>query len=228
MHVSKHIAVLLADDHLVVREGLRSILETEGDIVVVGQAQDGLQAVKLAKTLHPSVIVMDIAMPRLNGLEATRQILKAAPASHILVLSAHSEDAYVERAIALGATGYFVKQAPFLILVEAVREACKGHTFLSPSISKHLRDKYNKSRDRERQSSTTIAQLTSREVEVLEFIAKGKTSNKTALELGIDTQTVEKHQKTLMEKFQIHDIASLIRYALAEGIIGSSVQLTIV
>jgi len=228
MNASKHITVLLAEDHMIVREGLRSILEAEGDIEVVGQAQDGRQAVELAKTLLPAVIVMDIAMPRLNGLEATRQILKVAPATRILILSAHSDDAYVEQVMTLGAAGYLIKQTSLLILAMAIREASKGNTFFSPSIAKRLRDKDNRSLDREGLHSKKIATLTSREVEVLQLIAEGKANKETAAELKISIKTVEKHRQALMEKLNIHDIASLTRYAISAGIIENSVQLTII
>jgi len=228
MNASKHITVLLAEDHMIVREGLRSILEAEGDIEVVGQAQDGRQAVELAKQLLPDVIVMDIAMPRLNGLEATRQILKIVPATRILMLSAHSDDAYVEQVMSLGAAGYLIKQTSLLILAKAIREANKGNTFFSPSIAKHLRDKDKRSLDREGLHSKKIAQLTSREVEVLQLIAEGKANKETASELGISIKTVEKHRQALMEKLNIHDIASLTRYAISAGIIESSVKLTII
>jgi len=228
MNPPEYITVLLAEDHMIVREGLRSILEAEGDIQVIGQAQDGRQAVELAKTLLPAVIVMDIAMPRLNGLEATRQILKFAPATRILILSAHSDDAYVEQVMSMGAAGYLIKQTSLLILAKAIREASKGNTFFSPSIAKRLRDKDNRPLDREGLHSKKIATLTSREVEVLQLIAEGKANKETAAELGISIKTVEKHRQALMEKLNIHDIASLTRYAISAGIIESSVQLTII
>jgi len=213
---------------MIVREGLRSILEAEGDIEVVGQAQDGRQAVELAKTLLPAVIVMDIAMPRLNGMEATRQILKSAPATRILILSAHSDDAYVEQVMSLGAAGYLIKQTSLLILAKAIREVSKGNTFFSPSIAKRLRDKDKRSLDREGLHAKKFPTLTSREVEVLQLIAEGKANKETAAELKISIKTVEKHRQALMEKLNIHDIASLTRYAISAGIIESSVQVTII
>ena len=228
MNSSTQITVLLAEDHMIVREGLRSILEAEGDIEVVGQAQDGRQAVELAKTLLPAVIVMDIAMPRLNGLEATRQILKCAPATRILIHSAHSDDAYVEQVMSLGAAGYLIKQTSLLILAKAIREVSKGNTFFSPSIAKRLHDKDRRSLDREGLHSKKIAALTSREVEVLKLIAEGKANKETAAELKISIKTVEKHRQALMEKLNIHDIASLTRYAISAGIIESSVHVTII
>jgi DNA-binding NarL/FixJ family response regulator len=225
MNTSKRITVLLAEDHTIVREGFRSILEAEGDIEVVGEAPDGRQAVELTKKLLPSVVVMDIAMPRLNGLEATRQILKVAPATRILILSAHSDDAYLDQVIALGAAGYLIKQTSFLILSKAIREACKGNTFFSPSIAKRSHAQHQ---NRGALHSKKMARLTSREVEVLQLIAEGKANKETASELGISIKTVEKHRQALMEKLGIHDTASLTRYAIAAGIIESGVHLTII
>ena len=227
MKSSNHISVLLAEDHMIVREGLRSVLEAEGDIEIVGQAQDGREAVEMTEKLLPDVVIMDIAMPRLNGLEATRQILRIAPATRILILSAHSDDAYVEQVIALGAAGYIIKQTSLLILAKAIREASKGNTFFSPTIAKRLRDQDNRSRERGELRSKKVASLTSREVEVLQLIAEGKANKETAAELDISIKTVEKHRQALMEKLNIHDTASLTRYAIAAGIIESSVQLTI-
>ena len=228
MSSPNNITVLLAEDHMIVREGLRSVLESEGDIDIVGQAQDGREAVELTEKLLPNVVVMDIAMPRLNGMEATRQILKLAPATRILILSAHSDDAYVEQVMTLGAAGYLIKQTSLQILARAIREVSKGNNFFSPSIAKRLRDQDNRSRERGELRSKQFAHLTSREVEVLQLIAEGKANKETASELGISIKTVEKHRQALMEKLNIHDTASLTRYAIAAGIVESSVQLTIV
>ncbi len=134
------ITVLLAEDHMIVREGLRALLKLEDDIEVVGEAENGRQAVTLASKLCPDVVVMDIAMPLLNGLEATRQILQTTPSTKVLILSAHSDDAYVEQVMALGASGYLIKQTAAHVLPEAIREVHKGKTFFSPSISKRRKD----------------------------------------------------------------------------------------
>ena len=136
----KQITVLLAEDHMIVREGLRALLEAEGDIEVVGEAETGRQAVQLAKRLRPAVVVMDIAMPLLNGLEATRQIRKAVPATRVLILSAHSDDEYIRQVILLGAAGYLIKQTSADLLSKAIREVQKGNTFFSPSIANRLRE----------------------------------------------------------------------------------------
>ena len=140
----KQITVLLAEDHTIVREGFRKMLELEDDLEVVGEAEDGRQAIAMAKKLLPAVVLMDIAMPRLNGLQATRQILKAAPATKVLVLSAHGDEAYVEEAAKSGAMGYLIKHTAVDHLCQAIREVHKGNTFLSPSIPKHLHKGYRK------------------------------------------------------------------------------------
>jgi DNA-binding NarL/FixJ family response regulator len=170
---------------------------------------------------------MDIAMPQLNGLEATRQILQALPSTRVIMLSAHADDAYVEQAIAAGAAGYLIKQASSHAFCEAIREVAKGNTFFSPSIAKTLRrnDEALPSRAARRNRR---AGLSSREVEVLQLIAEGKANKETAAELGISIKTVEKHRQNLMQKLNIHDTAGLTRYAVSAGIIESSVQLTIV
>ena len=222
------ITVLLAEDHLIVREGFRGLLKGERDIEIVGEAETGRQAVQLAKKLRPAVVVMDIAMPQLNGLEATRQILKALPATKVIMLSAHADDAYVEQASAAGSVGYVIKQASSHTLCEAIRAVQKGNTYFSPSIDRRLQHQYEKSSTRNGRARKRTANLSSREVEVLQLIAEGKANKETAAELGISIKTVEKHRQHLMQKLNIHDTAGLTRYAVSAGIIESSVQLTIV
>jgi len=224
----KRITVLLAEDHMVVREGFRKLLAAEADLEVVGEAQTGRQAVALARKLRPAVVVMDIAMPLLNGLEATRQIRKAIPGAKVLILSAHNDDAYVEQAIAFGAVGFLVKQTFSHDLSRAIREVQNGNTFFSPSISRRQDRLHPQTAGRAGQLHKKAAQLTSREMEVLQLIAEGKANKETASELGISMKTVEKHRENLMAKLDIHDTAGLTRYAIGAGIIESSVQLTIV
>jgi DNA-binding NarL/FixJ family response regulator len=224
----KRITVLLAEDHMIVREGFRKMLELEDDFEIVGEAQNGRQAVELVKKFHPEVVLMDIAMPLLNGLEATRQVLKAIPATKVIMLSAHSDDAYVKNATDSGASGFLLKQTSAHDVCGAIREVQKGNTFFSPSISRR-RDRLNpQSPDRAGAINKKVAQLTSREMEVLQLIAEGNANKETASELGIGIKTVEKHREHLMEKLDIHDTAGLTRYAIGTGIIESSVQLTIV
>jgi len=224
----KCITVLLAEDHTIVREGFRKLLSAEADLEVVGEAQTGRQAVALAKKLRPAVVVMDIAMPLLNGLEATRQIRKAIPVTKVLMLSAHSDDAYVDQAMAFGAVGFLLKQTSSQDLSRAIREVQNGNTFFSPSIAKRLHDHSQRATAGGGAVGKKAARLTSREVEVLQLIAEGKANKQTASDLGISIKTVEKHRQNLMAKLNIHEISGLTRYAIGAGIIESSVQLTIV
>ena len=221
------ITVLLAEDHTIVREGLRALLKLEPDFKIVGEAENGRQAVALVCKLCPDVVVMDIAMPLLNGLEATRQILQTAPSTKVLVLSAHSDDAYVEQVMALGAAGYLVKQTAARVLPDAIRNVHQGKGFFSPTISKRLKDQDTKAMARGDAPGKAPLSLTSREMEVLQLVAEGKANKETAAELHISVKTVEKHRQSLMEKLNIHDTAGLTRYAISAGIIESSVQVTI-
>lgn len=223
----KPITVLLAEDHTIVREGFRRMLEMEADFEVVGEAPDGRQAVELALRLHPDVVLMDIAMPMMNGLEATRQLVKALPGAKVLILSAHNDDAYVHNATEAGAKGYLLKQTSSQDVCRAIREVQKGRTFFSPAVVRRI-DRLNPNfPQRSLETKKMAARLTSREMEVLQLIAEGKANKETATELGIGIKTVEKHREHLMMKLDIHDTAGLTRYAISAGIIESSVQLTI-
>jgi DNA-binding NarL/FixJ family response regulator len=222
----ERITVLLADDHTIVREGLRALLEAEGDIEVVGEAQTGRQAVQLTTKLQPDVVIMDVAMPLLNGLEATRRIRKAVPAVKVLILSAHGDDLYVEQATLVGAAGYLIKQTSADFLSRAIREVQKGGTFFSPSIAHRQKGHSLKSPSWHGGLKKTV--LSSREVEVLQLVAEGKANKQVAAELGISIKTVEKHRQHLMSKLDLHDTAGITRYAIAEGIIESPVQITII
>jgi DNA-binding NarL/FixJ family response regulator len=224
----KRITVLLADDHTAVREGFRKLLESEDDFEVVGEAGDGRQAVAMVKRLRPAVVLMDIAMPLLNGLEATRQILKAVPGTRILILSAHSDDAYVKNATESGAVGFLLKQTSARVLCKGIREVNKGNVFIGSFFAKLIPEREQKSLDRTGRPKPRKARLTSREMEVFQLIAEGKANKQIAAELGIAMKTVETHRGRLMEKLNIHGSAGLTRHAISEGIIESSVQLTIV
>jgi DNA-binding NarL/FixJ family response regulator len=228
MITSKPITILLAEDHAIVRQGLRTLLETEGSFKVVGQAQNGREAVALAAALRPDVILMDIAMPVLNGLEATRQVLVANPAAKVLILSAHSDDEYIERTIAVGAVGFLEKQTSAEILTKAIQEVAAGRSFFSPAIAKRLADGQKRSRDRDGLHKANGTSLTSREAEVLQLVAEGQANKQVAATLSISIKTVEKHRQHVMDKLHIHETAGLTRYAIAKGIIESSVQLKII
>lgn len=195
---------------------------------MLGEGGTGRQAVELTRRLRPDVVVMDISMPKLNGLEATRQILRAVPGTKVLILSAHGDDEYVEGALACGAVGYLIKQISAHFLIEAIREVEKGNIFMSPSVARRHRKQLQESLDRKGRSKAKVSRLSSREAEVLQLIAEGGANKQIAAELGISIKTVEKHRDHLMRKLDIHDTAGLTRYAIAMGIIEGSVQLTII
>jgi DNA-binding NarL/FixJ family response regulator len=220
------ITVLLAEDHTIVREGIRSLLKIETDIEILGEAENGRQAVALTRKLSPNVLVMDIAMPILNGLEATRQILQMNPLTKIIILSAHNDDAYVEKAMALGVAGYLIKQTAFRVLPEAIREVHSGKSYFSAAMSKRFNSPLNLAVKKSAIIKPDAKHLTSREMEVLQLIAEGKANKVTADILHISIKTVEKHRHSLMTKLDIHDTASLTRYAIAHGVIESSIQTT--
>ncbi len=222
------ITVLIAEDHSIVREGFRRILELQGDFQVIGEAQNGRQAVELASSLQPGVILMDIAMPMLNGLEATRQILRSDPSRRILILSAHSDDAYVRNASESGAAGFLLKQTSASDVCRAIREVHQGRTYFSPSISRRQERIDPRIGRRTGSAAGRAVTLTSREMETLQLIAEGRSNKEIASDFGIGIKTVEKHREHLMRKLDLHDTAGITRYAISEGIIENSVQVTIV
>lgn len=223
---NRHISLILADDHTIVRQGFRRLLEFESDFEVVGEAQEGRDAVQLVRRLHPTVVLMDIAMPRLNGLEATRQILAEDPKARIIILSAHSDDAYVDGAIEAGAAGFLQKQTSAEELCQAIRSVAEGKNHYSTPVSRRLDRLNSQFPVRKGLLKYKPVSLTPREMEVLQLIAEGKANKETAVELGIGMKTVEKHRDHLMKKLDIHDTAGLTRYAIGAGIIESCVQIT--
>jgi DNA-binding NarL/FixJ family response regulator len=220
----KRITVLLADDHTLVREGIRKLLESERDFEVVGEAQDGREAVALGKKIRPDVVLMDLAMPLLNGLEATRQLHQAVPGSKVLILSAHSDDGYVKSATMCGAVGFLLKQSCAKEVCRAIREVHKGNTFFSPALSRHPEVLRPSSSDRRGEAETDLVHLTARERKVLQLIARGNTNKEIAAKLLIGVKTVEKHREHVMYKLDIHESAGLTRYAISAGVIAISVQ----
>ncbi|HZO86651.1 MAG TPA: response regulator transcription factor [Verrucomicrobiae bacterium] len=217
----KKIHVLLADDHTVVRQGLRMLLEGEQDITVVGEADNGLQTVQLARKLKPDIVVLDVAMPHLNGLEVTRRIMRDLPDTRVLVLSSYSDEEYVQQLTEQGASGYLVKQTAANDLIKAIREAHKGNAFFSPSISKRFLDQCRDAFTHGGRPSKQTGRLTGREAEVLQMIAEGRANKQIAADLGISIKTVEKHRQQVMNKLGIHDVAGLTRHAISKGIVAA-------
>jgi DNA-binding NarL/FixJ family response regulator len=212
----KKVTVLLVDDHAVVRQGLRALLESEGGMVVVGEAENGREAVALTKKTLPDVVVMDVAMPGMNGLEATRRIVRNIPATKVLVLTSYGDDDYVTQLMEAGAIGYLVKQTAAEDLLKAIHQVHAGKAFFSPSIAKRLRSEAHGAVPAG-QPARKIASLTSREAEVLQLIAEGLANKQIAAELSISIKTVEKHRQQAMNKLNIHDVAGLTRYAISKG-----------
>ena len=192
------IKVLLADDHIVVRQGLRALLMSEEDIEIVGEADNGRQAIQQVKKLMPDVAIIDIAMPVLNGLEATRQITRAVPSTKVLILSSYSDDEYVQQLTEAGAAGYLVKQTAATDLLKAIREAYRGNAYFSPSIAKRLRDHCREAFVTGQPVKRRSDYLTAREAEVLQLIAEGRANKQIAAELCISIKTVEKHRQQVM------------------------------
>ncbi|MDB6169945.1 MAG: degU 2 [Verrucomicrobia bacterium] len=222
------IRILLAEDHAIVRQGLSALLRAERHFAMVGEAKNGREAVEMARTLNPDIILMDIAMPLMNGLEATRQILAANRAAKVIILSAHSDDEYIQRMSEAGVSGFLEKQTSADILTIAILKVAEGSVYFSPSITKRLRANLQNPRTREGLVKVNGNRLTSREAEVLQLVAEGSANKGVAAELGISIKTVEKHRQQLMNKLNIHDTAGLTRYAISAGVIESSVQLTII
>jgi DNA-binding NarL/FixJ family response regulator len=216
------IKVLLADDHTVVREGLRALLAAERDIEVVGEAADGREAVSLTQQLRPAVVIMDILMPRLNGIEATRQIRQLCPATVVLVLTSRSEERYIQQMTALGVAGYLLKEISAQALCSAIRDVHTGKKAFSPSVACRLPQQCAAHCG---DCSYHPVCLTEREVEILQLVAEGRPNKQIASELGISTRTVEKHRGSLTHKLKLYDTASLTHYALGAGLIEGRVRL---
>ncbi|HXF10840.1 MAG TPA: response regulator transcription factor [Desulfuromonadaceae bacterium] len=211
------IKILLCDDHAMVRAGLRLLLETAADIEVVGEAADGHRAVREAKRLLPDIVLMDLSMPLLNGIEATRQLLKEFPLAKVLILSAHNDDQYVQHAMKAGAVGYLVKESAESDLLRAVREIAAGNAFFSPAIARRMLGQ-----SRERFFNNLVKRavaLTSRQAEVLQLIAEGYSTKQMGDVLSLSGKTVEKHRQGLMARLNIHNVATLTRYAVSHGVV---------
>jgi two-component system response regulator NreC len=212
------IRVFLVDDHTVVRQGLRRILESDDEIEIVGEAGDGRTAIDLVQKLRPHVVVMDVAMPELNGIEATRQILKRVEGAKVLVLSMHGDDVYVRQALKAGARGYLLKDSEDLDLIKAVKAIRGGGSFFSPPVSKVVLSGYLGDKA-DGDAEDSVARLTDREREVLQLIAEGKTNKEVAHALSVSVNTVETHRKHIMEKLDLHNTAELVRFAIRTKIV---------
>jgi len=212
------IRILLADDHAVMRTGLRLVLERQPDFRVVGEASDGREAVALAQQHKPEVVVMDIGMPNLNGIEAARQVTAALPEVSVVILSMHSDEAYVLRALKAGARAYLLKESAESDLIAAIRAVHNGKAFFSPAVSRMLVEDYIRQlQDREIEDSYEL--LTTREREVLQLIAEGRSNKEIAHMLNLSLYTVESHRGNLMEKLNLHTVPELILYAVRKGVI---------
>jgi DNA-binding NarL/FixJ family response regulator len=221
------ITVLLAEDHAIVRQGLCALLNADPRFHIIGEARNGREAVALAQALRPIVILMDIAMPELNGIAATRQILARDPAARIIILSAHSDDAYIERTVSAGVVGFLEKQTSAEVLTKAIYEVAHGRPFFSPTIAKRLARATAAALGRDGLVKAPATRLTGREAEVLQLVAEGLANKQMADALKISIKTIEKHRQHLMDKLGIHDTAGLTRYAIATGVIESGVPLTL-
>jgi len=210
--------ILLADDHAVVRDGLRMVLEAQGDIEVVGEAADGRQAVELARRLQPQVAVLDIAMPELNGIEAARQIVEASPATRVVILSMHAGREHIWRALQAGALGYVLKDTAGVEVAQAVRAAHAGQRYLSRRIADVVLEEYVEMRQ-EAQAGSPLARLSGREREVLQLVVEGRSSAEIAQALALSVKTVETYRSRIMAKLGVKDLPGLVKFAIRQGVI---------
>lgn len=212
------IRVLLADDHSVVRQGLRVWLEKTGSVQVVGEAADGREAVVLAEQLSPDVVIMDIAMPLLNGIDATAQITRRNPATKVIVLSMHADESYILRALGAGAKGYLLKESTETDVLPAVRSVQEGKPYFTPSIARVLLEDYMRMM-KQNNIQDSYDLLTEREKEVLQLLAQGKSNKEVAQVLNLSPHTIDSHRVNLMQKLDLHNTAEIVLYAVRKGII---------
>ena len=214
----KKIRIVLADDHTVMRAGLRSLLERQPDLEVVGEAEDGRRTVELAASLCPDVVVMDIGMPNLNGIEAARQIVAKQPTTSVVILSMHSDETYVMRAMKAGARAYLLKDSAEADLIRAIQAVSQGKSFFSPKISRILAEDYVRLL-KQKGGEDSYDLLTAREREILQLLAEGKTNKEVATLLNLSLYTVETHRSRILQKLNLHSSAELVLYAVRKGII---------
>jgi two-component system response regulator NreC len=211
-------SILLADDHGIVRKGLRYLLERQPDMEVVGEAKDGREAVRLSAKLHPAIVIMDIAMPTLNGIEATAQIVKRDPQIGVIILSMHSDESYLVRVLTAGAKGYLLKDVAEMDLVRAVQAVAQGKPFFSPQISQALLEDYMRQLN-QRGLQDSYDLLTDREKEILQLLAEGKSNKEVAALLDLSVYTIETHRANLMQRLGLHSTAEIVLYAVRKKII---------
>jgi len=216
--MSVPIRILLADDHIVMRSGLRVLLDRQPGLQVIAEAADGREAVTLAETHTPDVAVVDVAMPNLNGIEATRQITAKRPQTAVVILSMHSDESYVLRALKAGARGYLLKDSPETDLINAIRAVHEGKAFFSPVISKMLVEDYMRQLQ-QRGVDDSYELLTSREREILQLLAEGRSNKEVATRLNLSPYTVETHRSNILQKLNLHGTPELILYAVRKGVI---------
>ena len=209
----KRTRILLADDHAVVRQGFKMLLGAQPDMEIVGEASNGREAVETAEALRPDIVVMDVAMPELNGIEATRRLASSTPHARVIALSMHKDSVYVREILRAGARGYLLKDSGAEDLVSAIRAVARGESYLSPAVSNAVLDDYR------RHVSNPIDLLTSREREVLQMLAEGKTNKEIAGVLNLSVYTVDAHRGRIMEKLNLHSINDLVRFAVRNGVI---------
>jgi two-component system, NarL family, response regulator NreC len=209
----KRIRILLADDHAVVRQGFKMILGAQSDMEIVGEAGNGREAVELAENLKPDIVVMDVAMPELNGIEATRRLSTSSPHTRVVALSMHKDNVYVREILRAGARGYLLKDSVAADVVNAIRAVARGESYLSPAVSNAVLDDYRK------HVTNPIDLLSSREREVLQMLAEGKTNKEIAVVLNLSVYTVDAHRGRIMEKLNVHSINELVRFAVRNGLI---------
>ena len=214
----KKLRVLLADDHIVMRTGLRALLERQSNLEVVGESENGRETVELAATLRPDVVVMDVGMPVLNGIEATRTIVTERPTTAVVILSMHADESYVMRALSAGARGYLLKDSAAADLLGAIQAVSQGKSFFSPKVSRILAEDYVRVL-KQKGAVDSYDLLTSREREILQLLAEGKANKEVATDLNISTYTVETHRSHILQKLNLHNSAEVVLYAVRKGII---------
>jgi DNA-binding NarL/FixJ family response regulator len=215
--MDKTLKVIIADDHMIVRDGLRSLLERQPDMEVVAEAENGRIALKLVKELSPDVVIMDIGMRELNGIDATRQIVKMSPGVKVLALSMYSDKRFIKGMLKAGASGYMLKDSAFKELIDAIRVIVENKIYISPSVANIITEDYLKQSPESDGSTRSL--LSSRELEVLQLLVEGMSTKQIASSLRLSIKTIESHRSRIMKKIDVNNIADLTRYAIREGII---------